>query len=157
MTGTPHTTLGDDFAHLVARDLDALAAQLEAYPDDAAVWQVAGSIKNSAGTLALHLVGNLRHFIGAVLGGTGYVRDREAEFGDRDVSRAELLARVRACRDEVVAVLQGIPDDLMAQPYPGTLPPHLDGTTHRFLVHLSGHLMWHLGQVDYHRRILAEG
>ena len=149
-------SLAGDLAAIMGRDLDALAAGIEAYPDDASLWRVSGNIINSGGTLALHVVGNLSHFVGAVLGGTGYVRDREAEFGDRDVSRAEILARIAACRDEVVSIVEGLDDDLLAGPYPGTLPPHLAGTTtRRFLLHLSGHLMWHRGQLDYHRRILA--
>lgn len=150
--------LGEDYAHILGRDLGALAAQVEKYPDDASLWRVSGSILNPAGTLVLHLAGNLLHYVGAVLGGTGYVRDRDAEFAQRDVPRAELLARIEACRDAVVPVLASLPDEAFAAPYPGTLPPHLAGaTTHRFLLHLSGHFMWHLGQVDYHRRLLAEG
>ncbi|GMV06104.1 MAG: hypothetical protein AMXMBFR53_23800 [Gemmatimonadota bacterium] len=150
--------LGKDYARIVGRDLDALAAQVEKYPDDASLWRVAGTIKNAAGTLALHLVGNLSWYVGAVLGGTEYVRDRDAEFGDRGASRAELLARIAACREDVVPTLEALPEDIFRGPYPGTLPPHLQGlSTHGFLLHLSGHFMWHLGQVDYHRRILVEG
>lgn len=150
--------LGEDYAHILGRDLSALAAQVEKYPDDASLWRVSGSILNPAGTLVLHLVGNLLHYVGGVLGGTGYARDRDAEFSGRDVSKAELVARVAACRETVVGVLAALPDEAFASPYPGALPPHLAGaSTHRFLLHLSGHFMWHLGQVDYHRRLLVEG
>jgi hypothetical protein len=149
--------MGKDFAAIMGRDLAALAAQIGKYPDDGSLWDLSGTIANSGGTLALHLVGNLRHFVGAVLGSTGYVREREAEFATRGVSRADVVAQVHACREEVVAVLEGLGDEAMSQAYPGALPPHLAGTTHRFLLHLAGHLMWHLGQIDYHRRILADG
>jgi len=152
------STLAADYSHIVGRDLAALAAQVERYPDDASLWRVSGSILNPAGTLVLHLVGNLLHYVGGVLGGSGYVRDRDAEFADRDVPRAELVARIHACRDVVVPVLASLSDETFAAPYPGVLPPSLAGaTTHRFVLHLSGHFMWHLGQVDYHRRLLVEG
>ncbi|MGD8320767.1 MAG: DinB family protein [Gemmatimonadota bacterium] len=149
--------LGRDFAHILDRDLGRLADQIEAYPDDASVWRVGGTTKNAAGTLAVHLVGNLLHFVGAVLGETGYVRDRDREFSERGVPRAELLARIRACRETIRPVLEGLSDEALSRPYPGDLPPAMAGaTTHRFLLHLSGHLTWHLGQVDYHRRLLAD-
>ena len=90
--------LGADFARVMGRDLEALERQIASYPDDARVWRVGGSIQNSAGTLATHLVGNLEHFVGAVLGGSGYVRDREREFSERDVPRAELVERIARVR-----------------------------------------------------------
>jgi len=148
--------LTGEFARILDRDLGALAEQIETYPDDAGVWRSGGSIKNSAGTLALHLVGNLEHFVGAVLGGTGYVRDREAEFGERDVPRAEILERIDHCRAVVAEVLAALPDESLAETFPGRMPPVFEGaSTHLFLLHLTAHLAWHLGQIDYHRRLLA--
>ena len=150
-------TLGADFAVIFRRDLESLATQIGAYPDDASLWSVGGTIKNPAGSLVLHLVGNLLHYVGGVLGGSGYVRDRDAEFSTRGVAREELLQRIWACRAEVVSALERVGDGAMFAPYPGVLPPTMTGaTTHRFLLHLSGHFMWHLGQVDYHRRLLIE-
>ena len=152
------TTLSSDLAFLLDRDLGKLAEQLRAYPDDASVWRLGGTIKNSAGTLALHLVGNLEAFVGAVFGGTGYVRDREAEFADRDVPREELLARIERCRANTAAALATVTDEAMGEVYPLELPERFRGwSTHRFLTHLAGHYLWHLGQIDYHRRILVEG
>jgi hypothetical protein len=151
------STSGADFAHILGRDLESLAGQIARYPDDASLWRTGGTTKNAAGTLALHLVGNLRHYVGGVLGGSSYVRDREAEFSTRGVGREQLLARIRACRAEVVPILESLGEDALAAPYPGELPPSMTGaTTHRFLLHLAGHFMWHLGQVDYHRRLLIE-
>ena len=150
------TSLASDFARIFDRDLAALATQLESYPDEAGMWRLGGSIKNSAGTLALHLAGNLEHFVGTVLGGTGYVRDREAEFGDRDVPRAELLERIARCRRTVADTLGTLDDEALRAPYPGRMPPSYEGAnTHLFLLHLCAHLMWHLGQVDYHRRLVG--
>jgi len=151
------TTLGGDYARILGRDLDALRRHVEGYPDDESLWRIGGSILNSAGTLALHLVGNLEHYVGAVLGGTDYVRDRHREFSERDVARTEILERVSRCRETVVSTLQEIDDEQFLAPFPGELPPSMEGaSTHLFLLHLSGHFLWHLGQMDYHRRILIE-
>jgi hypothetical protein len=150
-------TLGMDFARVFGRDLDALAGQIGSYPDDESVWRVGGTVKNAAATLALHAAGNLEHFIGAALGGTGYVRDRDAEFSARGLSRAEILGRIAHCQESVLSTLTGLSDEEVRAPYPGEEPSHLRGaSTHFFLVYLASHLAWHLGQVDYHRRGLVE-
>jgi hypothetical protein len=152
------TTIGGDFARILGRDLDALKGQIAGYPDDESLWRIGGTILNSAGTLALHMVGNLEHYVGAVLGGSDYVRDRHREFSERDVPREEILERVSRCREKVVSTLQVLSDERFLAPYPGDLPGSMEGaSTHLFLLHLSGHLLWHLGQVDYHRRLLVEG
>jgi len=152
------TAFADDFARILGRDLDALAGQVGSYPDDESLWRTGGTTRNSAGTLAVHLVGNLEHFVGAVLGGNGYVRNREREFAERDVPRAEILRRIAHCQEAVLSTLAGITDAELGRPFPGRTPPALEGaSTHLFLLHLTGHLSWHLGQVDYHRRLLIEG
>ncbi len=152
-------TLGPAYARILRRELDRLSRLVEAYPDEADLWRVEGSAKNSAGTLALHLAGNLEHFVGAVLGDTGYVRDREGEFGDRDVPRAEILGRIRRCRDRVGRVLEGLEDEDLLDAYPQPLPGSLGAIASgaEMLAHLTWHLGWHLGQIDYHRRLLVGG
>lgn len=134
---------------LLLRDLDGLRREVEAYPDEASLWTLPPGAPNSGGTLVLHLTGNLRHFVGAVLGGTGYVRDRDAEFADRQVPRTDLLARIAATR---TAVERG----LGAGAPPVEYPVPVGGVrvrTDELLVHLAVHLGYHLGQVDYHRRL----
>ena len=145
-----------NFARIMGRDLDAVAREVEAYTSEADMWRVVGETKNSAGTLALHIVGNLEHFIGGVLGNNGYIRDRDAEFGDRDVPREELLRRIAGCRERVIGTLEGLSPAALELPYPGKLPTHLEGaSTQLFVLHLAVHLNWHLGQMNYHRRMLA--
>jgi Protein of unknown function (DUF1572) len=152
------TTLAADLAALLDRDLGLLEGEIRAYPDDDSVWRIAGTIKNSAGTLTLHLVGNLDFYVGSVLGGSGYVRDRDAEFADRGVPRPEMLARVERCRRTVAKTLATVSDDTMLSVWPDELPARFQGwSVHRFLTHLAGHFNWHLGQINYHRRLLAEG
>ena len=149
-------TMGSDFGEIFCRELDRLKSEIEAYEDESALWLVLGGQKNAPGTLVLHLAGNLMHFIGAELGGIGYVRDREAEFSDRDVSRAELLRRIAACRATIAPILEALSDDVMETTYPGTAPSRMVGiTTRAFLLHLTWHIGWHLGHIYYHRLALA--
>lgn len=142
----------DAIRRCVRRDLDSLAAELVAYPDDAAIWAMPPGTPNSAGTLTLHLAGNLRHFIGATLGDTGYLRDRDREFATRDVPRDELLELIATTRIEVDATLATLDPIAVDVPYPLPLNGHTIPTG-RFLVHLATHLAYHLGQVDFHRRL----
>lgn len=144
-----------ELRELFVRDLGKLIAELEAYPDDASVWRVRGDIVNPAGTLALHLIGNLSQFVGADLGRVQFVRDREAEFARRNVPRAELIAGLREVSARVVAALDGLDEARLDEVSTRQLPGFPEGMTVRyFLIHLYGHLNWHLGQVDYHRRML---
>lgn len=136
------------------RDLRALQRELEAYPDEGKIWELPSGISNSAGCLVLHLSGNLQSFVGATLGGTDYVRDRRAEFSLRDVPRAEMIRTLRQTVAVVDETLRSLPDEILEQPFPvdfgGTRVSTLD-----FLIHLSTHLAFHLGQVDYHRRLVT--
>lgn len=141
-------------ATVMTRELKALKREIAAYPADADLWRAAPGIANPGGTLALHLTGNLQYFVGAVLGGSGYVRNRDAEFNRRDVPRAELLAEIDRALAAVAAGLGRVSDADLAQPYPqavGGVTP----TTGAFLAHLATHLGYHLGQVDYHRRLVT--
>jgi DinB superfamily len=145
----------NELSMLYARDLQALTRELEAYPSEASLWQPAPGILNPGGTLALHLAGNLSEFVGRRLGGRPYTRDREAEFGRRDVPRAELLKLVQQAADAVHTTLQGLDPATLTQPYPTPLPGFPpDMTVTYMLIHLHSHISWHLGQMNYHRRML---
>lgn len=144
----------DDLSRVLVRDLRTLAAELDAYPDDASVWACPPGIPNSAGTLVLHLAGNLRHFVGARLGGTGYVRDRAAEFAARGLSRADLRALVDAAAVEVGAALAGLDPRRLDDEFPDAIGG-VRLATGRFLLHLVAHTGYHLGQIDYHRRMVT--
>lgn len=144
-----------DLAELMDRELGILAAEVAAYPSEESLWRTGGEIANSAGTLVLHLVGNLEHFVGAVLGGSPYRRDREAEFGRRDVERSELLRMIAEARGTVASVLDALEETDLDRRFPGAPPDLGDPTVGKMLVHLHGHLGYHLGQVNYHRRLVA--
>lgn len=146
--------LSDWLGRVILRDLESLLVQLNGYDDEKDIWRSVPGIANTTGTLALHLAGNLEHYIGAELGQSGYVRDRDAEFDTRDLPRAELLERVEKARTAVQAALQKISDESLEEEY----PLEVGGsrlTTGLFLLHLAAHLAYHLGQIDYHRRVVT--
>ena len=139
---------------LYRRDLEKLISELEAYPNEESLWRVSGEIKNSGGNLALHLIGNLNHFIGVKLGGTDFVRDRDSEFALKNVSRAEIIEKLH----HTLAVLEATLPALDSATLEATYPLEVMGypmTTGYFLIHLYGHLSYHLGQINYHRRLTA--
>jgi len=139
---------------LILRELDTLVRELEAYPDTATLWARLPGLPNSGGNLALHLAGNLEHFVGAILGGSGYVRDREAEFATRGLPREEVVRRVTQARAAVAAVLPRLRESDLARDFPVAVAG-VRVALGDFLAHLAVHLGYHLGQVDYHRRAVT--
>ncbi len=142
-------------SELYERDLAKVKSEIEQYSNASDLWLVDGDITNSAGNLTLHIVGNLQHFFGSVLGGSDYVRDRDREFSDSDVPREDLVAMIDGTRAVVKGTLEKLSDDDLADIY----PIEVFGepiTTGYFLVHLATHLNYHLGQINYHRRIMAK-
>jgi uncharacterized damage-inducible protein DinB len=139
---------------VITRELRAVQRAIEAYPDDASVWRAIPGQPNTGGTLALHVAGNVQHYFGAVLGGTGYTRNRDAEFARRDVPRAELLRGLEAAIAAVERTLRRVTDETLAEPYPEPIAKRTMATE-VFLVHLATHLAYHLGQLDYHRRAVT--
>ncbi len=137
------------------RDLEKLRDEIELYSSEESLWLIDGKIANSGGNLCLHLVGNLRHFIGAVIGGPGYVRDRELEFTTKGTPRAELLAAIDETISEVLNGLNKLRPEQLDEEYPLIVFTEMGPmTTGYFLIHLATHLGYHLGQINYHRRLL---
>jgi DinB superfamily len=149
-------TIAEGLAALFSRDLARLIQELEAFPDDQTLWRHAPGVKNSAGNLVLHLEGNLREYIGRQLGRVPYSRARDQEFALNGLGREELVGRMKQVRELVAKVVSELSDAQLAATYPEQV---LETTisSHDFLVHLHGHLNFHLGQIDYLRRILTEG
>jgi hypothetical protein len=143
--------LSIELAALSARDLKRLVQELTAFPDSAALWKTAPGVTNAAGTLTLHLEGNLREYIGRQLGGIEYARDRPLEFSQRGVEQRELVARIGAVRDMVPRVIEALSEEQLAATYPEQVLG-VAITTRQFVIHLNGHLNYHLGQIDYLRR-----
>ena len=141
-------------AALFERDLLSLEAEIAAYPEESALWTTDGTIKNGSGNLAMHLCGNLQHYVGRVLGGTKYQRNRDNEFAARNVPRTDLLTEIKTRREVVAQTLNNLNESALDREYPEHVFDYSMTTVH-FLFHLLGHLNYHLGQVNYHRRLLS--
>jgi hypothetical protein len=145
---------GPALAAIISRELQTIERELNAYPSEAQIWELPAGLPNSAGTLALHAAGNLQHFVGAVLGGSSYVRDRDAEFSRRGVPRAELIEDLQRAARAVRETLTTLPPAKFAETYP--LPvANRRVNTGEFITHLAVHLAYHAGQLDFHRRIVT--
>ena len=132
------------------RDIRKLVEEVNLFKDEGNLWKTGGSVKNSSGNLVLHIIGNLNHFIGTTLAGTGYVRDRDSEFTRKGVSRKDLVAGL----EELIPIVR---KTVSAANLDAEYPLIFDGakrSTGYMLVHLLAHLNYHLGQVNYLRRIL---
>ena len=137
------------------RDLGKLYDEIAAYTDEADLWKTTEGISNSAGNLCLHLIGNLNHFIGTTLGNTGFVRQRDREFSDQNIPREVLLKNIELTSKMAVEVLSELNVEELEKMYPiRVFADKRAMKTSFFLIHLTGHLNYHLGQINYHRRML---
>jgi len=131
--------------------LNKLALEMEAYPSEESIWAISGDIKNSAGTLCYHLCGNLNHYIGKAMGGTDFVRNRPLEFSIRDVPKAELVSWVKETSSMLAEVIPGVD---LTKPFPKK-HWNIELNQGGALLRLLWHLGWHLGQINYHRQLVA--
>ena len=142
-----------NFPELYLRELKKLKEELSLYKNERDLWIVHGDAKNSPGNLTLHLIGNLNHFIGATLGNTGYIRDRNKEFAEKNIPREKLLIAI----DETVSMLKIIFSELSEDKLNAPFPIDFLGKryqTDEMIFIFFGHLNYHLGQINYHRRLL---
>lgn len=147
-------TFSADLADLFRRDLMTLVRQVEAFPSDEMLWQTVPGVANAAGNLVLHLEGNLREYVGRQLGGVPYTRDRALEFSARDVARHDLARRIIEVAELVPSVIRSLTAEQLEAEYPQVVLER-PLSVHAFLTHLYGHFNWHLGQIDYLRRVLT--
>ncbi len=138
---------------IIQRELLKLKIEIESYKDESNLWRIEKDIANSAGNLCLHLVGNLNTYIGTVLGQTGYVRNRDAEFSLKNISRKELIEKIEGTIQVVDQVLPALTAEQLEKEYPMVVLKEATSTEF-FLVHLATHLTYHLGQINYHRRLI---
>ncbi|MGN6395278.1 MAG: DinB family protein [Mucilaginibacter sp.] len=140
------------FAELYERELLKLRDEINNFKDDNNIWRATDGVTNSAGTLTLHLIGNLSFTIGAKIGNTGYVRDREREFSATGIPRAELLADIENLIETVKTSLSGVTQQQLDANYP--LEMFGQKSTAWYLTFFYGHFSYHIGQINYLRRIL---
>lgn len=138
---------------ILLRDLRKLREEITLYKKEENIWVAVPNISNPAGNLVLHLVGNLNAYIGATLGNTGYVRQRDLEFSLKNVSRTELLEKIDNTGKMISAVMDTLDESILQKNYP-LIVMEKETTTEFFLVHITAHFSYHLGQINYHRRLL---
>jgi uncharacterized damage-inducible protein DinB len=148
------TTYGRNLATLLVRELKGFEAELALYPDDTRIWETVPGLSNSAANLALHVAGNLQHFVGALLGESGYVRNRDLEFSRSSGTRAEIASELRAAVRVVERVLPSLSAETLERRFPHTVVAGKEIETGLFLQQLCSHAAFHLGQAGYARRAL---
>jgi hypothetical protein len=141
---------------LFQRDINKLYYEIESYIDEQNMWLVLDKTRNSGGNLALHLIGNLNTYLGKNLGNTGYIRNREAEFSDKNIPKVLILENLKKTYEVVSEVLENLSDTQMKTIYPENVLGY-EMTIEYFLIHLHGHLTYHTGQINYHRRFFQSG
>jgi uncharacterized damage-inducible protein DinB len=142
-----------NIADLYERDLNKLIEEINLFKKEKDVWKIKGDVKNSAGNLTLHLLGNLNHFIGRTLAHTDYIRKREDEFSLKDVPREQLIEQINSLKEVIKDTLQKLSDEEMKKQFPLKIGEQ-EFTTETLLIFLLAHLNYHLGQVNYLRRML---
>ena len=146
-------TLNQTLRTLFERDIQRVKTEIESYKNEENMWKLDGEILNSAGNLCLHLIGNLNHFIGAEIGKTGYIRERELEFSQKNIPRQELIEKLEQVTKIVDDSIESLSEEELHQL--STSPKFAEKQTVLFLLlHLHAHLNYHLGQINYHRRLL---
>ncbi len=138
---------------IIKRELLKLKIEIESYKDESNLWRIEKNIANSGGNLCLHLIGNLNTYIGAILGESGYIRDRDAEFSLKNIPRKELIQKIEDSIQVIDHVLPKLTAEQLEKEYPIIVLKEPTSTAF-FLVHLATHLTYHLGQINYHRRLI---
>jgi uncharacterized damage-inducible protein DinB len=143
----------ENLSRLFSRDIELVKQEILAYTAENLLWKTAGNISNPPGNLALHLAGNLQHFIGAQLGNSGYIRQRDLEFSEKNIPREIIIEKLDKAKSIVVATLATLTEEDLRKEYPLMVSGKTESTEY-FLVHLVAHLNYHLGQINYHRRLV---
>ena len=145
--------LNTTLIELFERDLNRLKNEISTYKNEDRLWIIEKSINNSGGNLCLHLLGNLNHFVGAILGNSGYIREREKEFNSKNITREKLITDIENLNEVIKKTINKLNKEDFKKTYPINVFQK-EMTTEFFLIHLLTHLNYHLGQINYHRRLL---
>lgn len=143
----------NDFSSYFIQYLDQIQHEINSYQNESEIWEIVGDTKNSAGNLCLHIIGNLNHFIGKALAGTTYIRNRDAEFEQKHISKDQLIEDLEYVKVLIEKTLPHINN--MTDLYPEGFG-HENGSIHFQLLRLLSHLAYHTGQINYHRRGFAD-
>jgi hypothetical protein len=148
-------SLTANLATLLVRELRGFQRELELFPDDAGIWKTVPGITNPAGNLALHVAGNLQHYVGAILGGTSYLRHRDVEFSRRSGTRSEVVAELESAIRVVQSVMPHVTEETLRRIFPAEEVDGRQIRTDLFLTHLCTHAAYHLAQAGFLRRVLS--
>ena len=135
------------------RDLDKLKEEINLFKNENDIWKVKDGIINSAGNLTMHLLGNLNHFIGKTLGNTDYIRKRDEEFSVKNIPREKLISDISSVKATIKKTLSNLSEEDRKKQFPLKIQEQTF-TTENMLTYLLAHLNYHLGQMNYLRRML---
>ena len=135
-------------------EISRLIEELNLYKSEEDIWKIKEGISNSAGNLTLHLTGNLNYFIGTILGNTGYVRERDKEFSEKNKPRVLLVQDLENVAALIRKILPIVKETEFDKEFPVPIGNKTSSTT-GVLLHLATHFTYHLGQVNYHRRLVS--
>lgn len=148
--------LKESLIEIFERDLNKLKGEINSYKNEESLWKTSGEISNSGGNLCLHLIGNINHFVGAILGENGFARNRDSEFSSKNIARAEIIGNI----DKTIEVVKTTLGKLSNEDFDENFPVEKHGEvvkTDFMLLHLLTHFNYHLGQINYHRRLIQTG
>jgi len=138
---------------LFEKDINKLIEEIGLFKSEEDIWKIKEGVSNSAGNLSLHLVGNLNHFIGATLGNSGYVRERDKEFSEKNIPRTQLIEALNSTVSVIKQTLAALPEEDLKKDFPVAINQKIISTEY-MLVYLLNHFNYHLGQVNYLRRLI---
>ena len=141
------------YKELFLKNLKHLNSEISSYKNEADLWKLAGGIANTPGNLCLHLCGNLQHYIGALIGKSGYKRNRDAEFSRKNVSRHDLLMEINTAEEVITSVFDSLKEEDLEKPFPDSTFGE-NKTNEQAILQCEVHFTYHLGQINYHRRML---
>jgi hypothetical protein len=144
--------LNSVLANFYERDIRKLIEEINLFKDEENLWKTGGSIRNSSGNLVMHIIGGLNHLIGATLAQTGYIRNRDQEFMIKGVARKELVDQLEKLISMINRTLNGLTEKDMETDYPIFFDKPKTSVSY-VLIQLLAHLNYHLGQVNYLRRV----
>jgi hypothetical protein len=145
--------LNNELANFYERDISKLIEEINLFKNEEDLWRTTGSVKNSCGNLVLHIIGGMNYLIGTALAHTEYVRNRDQEFIQKNVEKKELIAKLEELITIINQTLNRLTPEQMENEYPIFFDKPKTSVSY-VLVQLLAHLNYHLGQVNYLRRIL---
>jgi hypothetical protein len=140
------------FAALFELQLTKLKNEVISFKDEANLWKKIDGVNNTAGTLVNHLVGSLNFSVGTNIADNGYVRNREAEFADTNIPREKLVSGIDSLIVVIRTALENISEERLEKQY--QMEHQGIQNTRFYLIYFYGHLNYHIGQINYLRRML---